>query len=218
MRQIRITLAGLSALLMNNPSSMISTSGGKKRVIPTPAEEAASKCYWLDDDHSSLAVPATHVHGSIIKGASRYKLDKQTLWSILVGACHIEPELITLNTTTYELDVRTVIVQRNRIFRCRPKVMCPWEIEFEFYFDPAWLPLDAVQKMLPDVIKTAGNLTGIGDYRTEKRGPFGKYYLKRFELLPQREEIPLPDPEIIGFEQFTVISEQKKSAKKKVSA
>lgn len=218
MRQIKITLTGLSAYLMNNPASMVSTAGGKKRSIPTPEEEAESKCYWLDNEHSSLAVPATHVHASLMKGSARYKVDKHSLWSILVGACHVEPELISLNTTEYKRDTRTVIIQKNRIFRCRPKVMCPWQIEFELHFDPEWLPLEVVRQTLPEVIKTAGNLIGLGDYRTEKKGPFGKYYLQRFELLAQREEIPLPPPEIIGFDDFTIVTGPKKSAKKKASA
>jgi hypothetical protein len=199
MRQVKITLVGL-------------------RVIPTPEEEAESKCYWLDDEHSSLAVPATHIHGSLIKGCGRYKVDRQSLWSIIVGACHIEPELISLNTDDYKRHTCTVIIQKNRIFRCRPKVVCPWEIEFEFHFDPEWLPLEVVRQTLPEVIKTSGSLIGIGDFRTEKKGPFGKYYLKRFELLPQREEIPLPEPEIIGFDNFSIVSGSKKPAKKKASA
>lgn len=215
MRQVKITLVGLSAYLMNNPASMIAGTGGKKRTIPTPEEEAASKCYWIDDKHSSLVVPSTHVHAALIKGASRYKVDKQSLVSILVGACHVEPELIPINSVNYKIDNRTVIIQKNRIFRARPKVMCPWEIEFQLHFDPEWLPVEVVRQTLPEVIKTAGNLVGIGDYRTEKKGPFGKFYLKRFELLPQREETPLPEPEIIGFENFSVLQ---KPSKKKASA
>lgn len=212
MRQVQITLCGLSAYVMNNPASMISGAGGKKRVIPTPEEEAESKCYWLDNAHSSLCVPATHVHGSFIRGSARYKVDKQSFWSILVGACHVEPEFIPLNTPDYKIDNRTVIIQKNRIFRARPKVMCPWEITFELHFDPEWLPLEVVHKTLPEVIKTAGNLIGIGDWRTEKKGPFGKYYLKRFELLAQRDEIPLPEPEIIGFNFAVVPTPKKKKA------
>jgi hypothetical protein len=218
MRQLKITLAGSSAYLMNNPASMKSTSGGKKRTIPTPEEEAESKCYWLDDVHSSLAVPATQIHACLIRASARYKVDKQTLWSILVGACHVEPELIPLHTVDYQIDSRTAIVQKNRIFRCRAKVMCPWEIEFELHFDPEWLPIEVVHKTLPEVIKTAGNLIGIGDYRVEKKGPFGKFYLRRFELLAQREEIEFPEPDIIGFDNFTVIPAPKKSNKKKASA
>ena len=153
MRQNKIQLVGLSPYLMNNPASMISGAGGTKRQIPTAEEEALSKCYWTDDDHSSLAVPATHVHACFIRASSKYKVDKQTLSSILVGACHVEPEMIPLRTTEYTIDTRTTLIKKNRIFRSRPKVW-PWEIEFEFHFDPDWLPLAVVQKTIPEVIKT----------------------------------------------------------------
>jgi hypothetical protein len=78
MRQVKITLVGTSAYLMNNPAPMVAGTGGTKRNIPSPTEEAEVKCYW-NEDKSSLCVPATHIHASLIKASARYKVDRTTL-------------------------------------------------------------------------------------------------------------------------------------------
>jgi hypothetical protein len=58
------------------------------------------------------------------------------------------------------VDIRTVVVQRNKIDRCRP-IFREWAFEAEVLLDPAVIDLDEFK----DVAANAGAMAGIGDYR-----------------------------------------------------
>lgn len=188
-------------MLMHNIAGMKRTSGGRKD-IPTPEEEAEGGLYWLDDEKTSLAVPSIAIHGCFLKQAPQYKLpQRKSLQRLITSALHVSPEMITLNKKWYDkIDERSAVVQKNRIFRCRARISLPWTLNFSLFFDPTYLPLNLMRGTMPNLITEAGQLIGLLDYRVEKKGPFGKFRLERYELLPQQYEEPLPDPLILGFD------------------
>jgi hypothetical protein len=214
MRQIKITVCGLTPALLNNISSMNSETS-VKQVSYDPAEEARKRLYWTDDK-SSLAIPGVAFYRSFIKAAGNYKVGKLKMSTAMIGCVAITPEFVSLNTTEYKIDTRSVVIQKNRVPHSRPKIW-PWEVTFELHFRDEWIPIPIMQKFGPQIIKTAGVLNGVCDFRPEKKGPFGQYYLKRFELLPQREEAFIPEPEIVGFDSEPTILEEKKSKKRKAA-
>src|SRR5215469_1628570 len=182
MRDIKVTLAGDSPLLMHNIAGMAKGQSGTVKRIPGPEEEAEAHLYWQDEAKSSLAVPAAAVHGSILKASAKFKVGKNTLWSLVASCCHLGPEMIGLGTTGYEVDVRSVVVQKNRVWRARGKVM-PWSATFTMTFDEDWLPLPVMQETMPKIINTAGRLVGVLDYRPEKKCSFGTFHWTHYELL-----------------------------------
>lgn len=58
------------------------------------------------------------------------------------------------------VDVRTVVIQRNKVDRCRP-IFKDWAFEADILIDPAVIDLDEFQ----EVARNAGSMAGIGDYR-----------------------------------------------------
>lgn len=58
------------------------------------------------------------------------------------------------------VDIRTVVVQRNKVDRCRP-VFREWAFEADILLDPAVIDLDEFR----EVANNAGAMAGIGDYR-----------------------------------------------------
>lgn len=200
MREIKTTIEGLTALLMHNIAGMKQTSGGVKNRIPTAEEEALAGCYWLDEKHSSLAIPSRCIHGSFLGAGSKYKIGRSYLSGPISSSIHIGPEMITLGIKKYEIDVQSVVVKKNRIFRARAKVF-PWSATFSIFFDDEWLAVDVMHKTFPELIRTAGKTIGIMDYRPQKKGPFGTYRLVSYELLPATKQEVLPDPKIIGFKE-----------------
>lgn len=58
------------------------------------------------------------------------------------------------------VDLRTVVVQRNKVDRCRP-IFREWAFEAEILLDPAVIDLDEFR----EVASNAGAMAGIGDYR-----------------------------------------------------
>jgi hypothetical protein len=208
MRQVKVKLIGLTSLLQNNISSM-QTTGVAKKVNPTPEADAASRTYWTPD-RSSLALPAVAVHRSLMKAGSKFKLGKQTWTGPIASAVHVTPEFIPLNTTTYKLDFQSVIVNKGRIQRVRPRIL-PWEVEFELHFDDVWITIPAMAQIGPELFAYAGAMVGVCDFRPECKGQYGKFRLGHYELLPERQSDPVPPPTIIGWDQD---SQQKPSRKK----
>ena len=61
---------------------------------------------------------------------------------------------------TEYVDMRVVVVVRNKIVRCRP-IFREWAIEADIDIDPTILDLDEFK----EVAKNAGAMAGLGDYR-----------------------------------------------------
>jgi hypothetical protein len=74
---------------------------------------------------------------------------------------------------TWKVDVRPVVVQRNRILRARPR-FDQWELKFEIINnDSTIIHQDTLKKILED----AGKYYGLGDFRPE----FGLFKVEEFE-------------------------------------
>jgi hypothetical protein len=58
------------------------------------------------------------------------------------------------------VDIRSVVVQRNKVDRCRP-IFRDWAIEAEILLDPSVIDLEE----FAEVARNAGAMAGVGDYR-----------------------------------------------------
>lgn len=198
MREIKVTISGDSPLLMHNIAAMGDTAGGKVKSIPTKEEEAAAGLYWLNGGHKELAVPARCVHSCLLKASGKFKVGKASMSSLFAGSLHVEPEMVPLSTREYRIDTRSAVIQKNRVLRSRASVF-PWSLTFDLIFDEEWITLGAMGKSGPEIIKAAGKIVGLLDYRPEKKGSFGTFHLVKYELLPPKKQAVVAAPEIIGF-------------------
>jgi hypothetical protein len=198
MREIKATIEGLSHLLMHNIAGMKRSQGGRRNVIPADEEYARDHAYWLDEQHSSLAIPARNIHASFLGASTKFKVGRSSLKSLVSSAIHIGPELISLSKKDYLIDVQSVVIKKDRVFRARAKVW-PWSATFSIFFDDEWISIDVMQITMPELIKTAGKTVGLMDFRPQKNGSYGTYRLARYELLPAAKQEPAVEPEILGF-------------------
>ena len=143
-------------------------------------EEAEMRTYRNDD--GNLCVPSTQVRASILEASKVFKVGRSSAKTIL-NHIIVEPfDLIELQTSKgkaiqeYEQDQRRVVVQRSGIIRTRP-VVKDWQLSFSIIADAeimnaTWKePVDALIKIVSD----AGKKQGIGDYRPQKGGNFGRF-------------------------------------------
>jgi hypothetical protein len=169
-------VVGLSPLLTNNPASMSTQDGGpKKKKIPSPEEEAkaglyvnANGCYYIPSIAFRSALLAAMVGKKIGKRAARtimaasvFNADEQT---ILIDPDTEKP------LTEYVIDSRRAVVQGQGITRHRPR-FDKWAAKVTFEIDEEMMPVKAVEEWLNE----AGTMAGGGDYRVNKRGPFGRF-------------------------------------------
>jgi hypothetical protein len=73
----------------------------------------------------------------------------------------------------YVVDTRRAVVQRNGVLRSRPKILA-WVCVVTFEVDETI----GGSQLLEDIGNLAGRMVGIGDFRPEKGGPFGRYAVR----------------------------------------
>ncbi len=179
MKTIEVGIKGTSPLLINRfketdeqPQKMKKSS---KKDYGTPREQAEKTAYF-DEESKLLWVPTAWIKGAIQAVASDYKLPgtRKSVKSVSGGA--IVPvferaffdEAYTLNQI--EIDSRPCVIQRARIMRHRARLE-KWSLQFELEIDDEILDSSNVHEILTD----AGRRVGIGDYRPQRGGPFGRF-------------------------------------------
>ena len=188
MKILKTRLVGVSPLIMHsdrgaNPldpdvrAHKILTSKRKKTDEDHEAiarSEWRLGLYW--DKEKGPYIPGMNARASLVGGAKFNKLGatiKRSTIPLLerIGVEYEGPreveELIEHSEFT---DVRSVGMGQSRIMRCRP-IFRSWSLAFDLSFDPEQIEEDQLKLAM----KKAGSMIGLGDYRPEKGGLFGRY-------------------------------------------
>jgi hypothetical protein len=72
--------------------------------------------------------------------------------------------------TKYEIDTRPAVIGRSRVIRSRPRYDS-WSCTLFFEIDEEVLTAKQVEEQL----NVAGRVAGVGDYRVNRKGPFGRF-------------------------------------------
>jgi len=194
-RKLTFTVIGKSPLLTHNPAQMQKPPGpGEKpgksargKEIPSPEEEAKRGLYL--DEKGRFCGPGVGLRNGLVRAAAAWRAPwqkKRENMRSLVAGCVAEPELVPIldkdgkPAKTYEIDSRRAMVQRQGIVRSRPKFAVGWRATFQIVYDDAFLAgdEDQIRGLLLDIFNDAGNRIGWGDYRPEKTGWFGRYFVE----------------------------------------
>jgi hypothetical protein len=180
-RTFRVT--GKSPLLMNNGAAMrpADNTAVKTKKIPTPEEEAAAKVYKLDS--GELYLPAIAFRSSLLGGCIGRKIGKRAAKTyVSAGVFSVQTECILTDPPTnkpiteYHINTMRAVVQRNGVLRSRPEIT-EWQVDVQLEIDRDFLTPETVLELF----NLAGKLVGIGDYRPEKTGPYGRYTVELLE-------------------------------------
>lgn len=182
-KELNYTIQGLTPLLMHNPRSLMMASGNghgpkKQKVLPSAEEEAETGAYR--NAEGILGFPAIGVRNAMITAAGAFK-HKTRSWKGFVTHVQIKPDdLLLLHNekgpvTDFEIDVRRCVIKgRGSIVRARPLIQS-WQASFAFVVDTSMLPTDEPHELIKTFLLEAGSRIGIGDYRPEKTGWFGRF-------------------------------------------
>jgi hypothetical protein len=178
-KTIKVKIKGTGmGLLLHNPAGMCASNGGKK-VIPTPEQEAKAAAYYLEDGET-LAIPGWNLFRSLVKAAAAFKDGKKSMSRIVAGGVIVEPEMLSFGTKNYAIDTRRAVVQRQGILRSRP-LLKDWTLEFDLLINEEDVSAKAFP-ILRAICEDAGRVVGLGDFRVEKNGPFGKFHVESWEV------------------------------------
>ena len=178
MEFVKFTVKSITPLLQNNPASMLAPkeTTAKAKSIPTPKDEAEAGVYRAED--GTIYHPAAAFRRALISAATNRKIGKTAATSIVKGSVFQVVErcpLLDPDTgkpiTDYEIDVRRCVLGgKTAVVRARPRIE-QWMTSVEFEYDPDFIG----EAPLRDLLETAGQRVGIGNFLPEKAGIFGRF-------------------------------------------
>ena len=159
---VPVIITGASPLLCGKPADLPDGL--------TPVQQARERLY-LGSDHQPV-IPTLNLARCLV-GAGRLLNPPR---SDLHQALDVNPSEIPIRSSVpWQVDTRTVRKPgtRERINCHRPR-FDSWSLAFEVHVDTERIGLG----VLMGLIELAGMRIGLGDYRVERGGPFGRFRLE----------------------------------------
>lgn len=187
MLSIHVEISGTSPLLMNRftEQAEIKVSSGISAVAVgskgTPREQARGKAY--SDADGNLYIPGPNIFACLIQAGKFHKTGKSkvttTKSSLIPAGISVREIVCPLNTKEFEVDSRSVVIPATggRIMAHRPR-LDEWRLEFTLDVDETMFAPDFVRLLVDD----AGTKIGLGDFRPDRKGPFGKFAVTSWKI------------------------------------
>lgn len=179
LQTINVQIEGIAPLIINRfheDAAEAATSGvHARKEQPSPEEDAAARLY-PHNGHGNT-IPAENVRQSMIAASSRTKIGRRSATVDTAASIYIFPELLDLDGE-WHVDSRAIVIPstRGRILRHRP-MFNQWSIAFKLQVNTDLIDLQTVKKILED----AGALVGLGDFRPQRKGPYGRFSVVSWE-------------------------------------
>lgn len=195
METITLKFIGNASLLMHSERSVDPLDAGTKALKKLTAvkkktdemHEQIARAEWelgmYFDPEMGPKMPTANIIAAIAKGGVHNRLGKDLKRAILPAVEFVrldykgQRDLVGMWKSQNFRDRRSVGVGPKRVMRTRPKFAPPWSFTCELMFDTTVIDAEA----LIDSARLAGRLVGIGDYRPDCGGPFGRFDV---EVLP----------------------------------
>ena len=185
--RIEVTIQGVSPLLMNRftEESEVKVSSGTGAVLTgsqaTPREQAAKKAY--SDEKGNLFIPGPNLFAALISAGRFHKIGKMKVTtqktSLISAGLIVEDTVVPLSTSRFEVDSRSIVNPQTggRKMCYRPRVD-EWSLKFGLDVDETMFDAKFIRALVDD----AGKKVGLGDFRPERKGPFGRFVVKSWKV------------------------------------
>lgn len=184
---IGIEISGTTPLLCNNFTDAVAlaaTESNRTSVVGskgTPLEQATQKLYVGHD--GKPIIPQPNLFRCIIDAGKFFKAGRSkvtTQKSSIIPACvEIDAiEIPIIHSEPWTVDTRAVRIPSTggRILCHRP-CFHDWKLRFLAKLDTSMM----AEKLLRQIIDAAGKQVGLGDFRPDCKGPFGKFVVTLWE-------------------------------------
>jgi hypothetical protein len=184
MKTITARIEGTTSLIQHRFSEQAESDSTKTtRLVGnsrgTPREEAEKVTYRFPD--GSLYHPGAAISRLLREAGSNHKIKgtRKSVKFAVPSAVIVLDDAIALEMpgsgeaiSDYEVDSRPVVIPstKGRVMRHRPR-LDKWAMTFHLEIDDDLLPVEFVHQLLEE----GGRKLGIGDFRPEKGGPFGRF-------------------------------------------
>lgn len=186
--EIQITIEGITPMLLNRftDAAAEKASSGTTGAIASadrgsPKEQAEGRLYRDEDDN--LVIPNPNLFRCILDAGKFFKAGRSkvtTQKSSLIPACLMIHEL-TIPIETKEgwtVDTRPVRIPATggRILCHRP-CFNDWKLSFSCELDTEIMG----GKLFREIVDAAGKRIGLGDFRPDCKGPFGRFVVTHWK-------------------------------------
>lgn len=196
--QVEVKIVGLKPLLQARFTDAAglglseTTRKAKVETRKTPRDVAEALTY--KNDKGEHWHPGSAIASSTTEAASYHKMKstRKSMKAVVPGAVQILEEEIALRDPetwkpikAFEVDSRRIVNQKTRGAQMahRPR-HDKWGMRFTMEIDPEMIDESFVQQLLQE----AGKRVGIGCFRPQNRGPYGKFRVTEWKVLPETTE------------------------------
>lgn len=207
MKSFAVRIEGVTPLLCNRFTDEAQQKASSRTTSSltgdkgTPKEQAATKLY-LGITTREPMIPQPNLFRCLIDAGKFFKMGKSkvtTQKSSIIPACvEVEGienavEIPIESKEGWETDTRPVRIPATggRILCHRPSFN-DWALDFHLSVDTD----DMAPKLLREIIDAAGRKIGLGDFRPDCKGPFGKFKVTKWVELD--EKVEAPEAEAVG--------------------
>lgn len=185
MKTIKVEIRGTTPLLIHRFGEAAETSKQSRAAMVAdvePREEARKVAYIAAD--GSFYFNAFSIPAAMGNAGANHKMrgTRKTARYVVPSAIRLTSDTITIlnghgPATDFEVDSRPVTIPatKGRVMRHRPRFN-QWGAEFDLIVNETLITVELAHQLLQE----AGQQIGIGDFRPEKRGPFGTFRVVKF--------------------------------------
>jgi len=179
MKKYKVEITGITPLLQNKPEQYGFDEQWVEKKASTDWEKESLKKLYVDSD-GNIYQPATHIDRALIEAGKKIKVKGQgkATYSKLFGSMISVEEIEILHKIPKYETYKTLVVipsTKGRIMRYRP-MFKKWALEFHIEAED-----EIAKEVIREALDIAGKYVGIGDWRPEKKGKFGKFQVTSFK-------------------------------------
>jgi hypothetical protein len=177
--KIKVTIQGTTPLLFNRFRDVQIEGKSKKRTGAMAESEIEDKLY--QDEKGKTLLPSVYLKNCIVEASKQFKIvgkGKSTYSKLVASTVDIAPFMIELDAGKYEVFRISAVnpMTRGRMMTERPKYN-KWEATFEIVLNDEQLDVSVIN----EILESAGKYVGIGDWRPQTKGMFGKFMITSFK-------------------------------------
>ena len=134
------------------------------------------------NDKGKFYIPSEHIRCSMIEAGRLTKgkvgASTRSMTQIVAGMFFIKDEELPIHQK-WDIDKRSCVNNnvKARVITIRPKWK-DWKTKFTLIVDEPTITKETVKKIVED----AGKYIGIGSYRPQHKGPFGRFVITKFKV------------------------------------
>ena len=177
-QKIKVVITGTTPLLINRFRDTQIEGKSKKRTGAMSESDIEEKLYIVD---KTICIPSVYIKNCIVEASKQFKIigkGKATYTKIVASTTDINPFMIELKSGKYEIFRISAVnpMTKGRMMTQRPKFN-KWSMEFEIHLNDPAVDISVIN----EILEHSGKYVGIGDWRPEKKGMFGKFMITLFK-------------------------------------